>query len=232
MVAAQRCTPPRCSTQIANGPLRAGRDRIGEQHPLRLLGEQVAASVRSTVSRSSTVRIPAWRKADSAPHGAGAHAVPAGASGRPTRAMSTGAPGPILCPTCAFSSSARGLASTPCSARCDATPAVGELHIAPGNAGTAALATAHPVDVADPGSIADLAELVRPDLVVIGPEVPLVNGAADELRARGYRGVRSECGRRPNRGLQGLRQGRDGRGRRADRRRRQRDRCARTSRPR
>jgi phosphoribosylamine--glycine ligase len=64
-------------------------------------------------------------------------------------------------------------------------PNVGELHIAPGNAGTAALARTHPVDAADPQSIADLAERVRPDLVVIGPEVPLVNGAADELRSRG-----------------------------------------------
>jgi phosphoribosylamine--glycine ligase len=64
-------------------------------------------------------------------------------------------------------------------------PGVGDLHIAPGNAGTGALATAHAVDVADPVAIADLAERVRPDLVVIGPEVPLVNGAADELTARG-----------------------------------------------
>ena len=65
-------------------------------------------------------------------------------------------------------------------------PTVGELHIAPGNAGTTALATAHPVDAADPGSIADLAGRLRPDLTVIGPEVPLVNGAADELRRRGF----------------------------------------------
>jgi len=64
-------------------------------------------------------------------------------------------------------------------------PGVGELHIAPGNAGTAALATAHQVDVADPTSIADLAGRLRPDLVIVGPEVPLVNGAADELTARG-----------------------------------------------
>ncbi len=65
-------------------------------------------------------------------------------------------------------------------------PAVRALHIAPGNAGTTALATAHPVDPADPVSIADLAEQVQPDLTVIGPEVPLVNGAADELRRRGF----------------------------------------------
>lgn len=65
-------------------------------------------------------------------------------------------------------------------------PAVGDLHIAPGNAGTGLLATAHPVDAADPVAIADLADVVRPDLVIVGPEVPLVNGAADELRARGF----------------------------------------------
>ena len=65
-------------------------------------------------------------------------------------------------------------------------PGVGDLHIAPGNAGTGALATAHPVDAADPVAIADLADAVRPDLVIVGPEVPLVNGAADELRSRGF----------------------------------------------
>jgi phosphoribosylamine--glycine ligase len=64
-------------------------------------------------------------------------------------------------------------------------PAVGELHVAPGNAGTRSLAKSHPVDVTDPVAIADLAGKLSADLVVIGPEVPLVNGAADELRARG-----------------------------------------------
>jgi phosphoribosylamine---glycine ligase len=64
-------------------------------------------------------------------------------------------------------------------------PGVGDLHIAPGNAGTRALATAHPVDVTDRTAIAALASSMQPDLVVVGPEVPLVNGAADELRAAG-----------------------------------------------
>ena len=65
-------------------------------------------------------------------------------------------------------------------------PAVGDLHIAPGNAGTRVLAQTHPVDAADPASITGLAEQIRPDLVVIGPEVPLVNGAADALRVAGF----------------------------------------------
>ena len=59
-------------------------------------------------------------------------------------------------------------------------PGVDELHIAPGNAGTRDSPPCAPVDVADPTSIAALAAADRPDLVVIGPEVPLVNGAADE----------------------------------------------------
>ena len=64
-------------------------------------------------------------------------------------------------------------------------PGVTDLFVAPGNAGTAALATAHPIDVSDPGAIADLAETIGVDLVVVGPEVPLVNGASDALTARG-----------------------------------------------
>ncbi len=64
-------------------------------------------------------------------------------------------------------------------------PAVTDLQVAPGNPGAATLATAHPVDVADPVAITDLADQLTVDLVVIGPEVPLVNGAADALRARG-----------------------------------------------
>jgi phosphoribosylamine--glycine ligase len=59
------------------------------------------------------------------------------------------------------------------------------LHCAPGNAGTAAVATNHPVDLTDPTAIADLAEKLAADLVVIGPEGPLVAGAADAVRARG-----------------------------------------------
>ncbi|WP_258905304.1 phosphoribosylamine--glycine ligase [Actinokineospora sp. UTMC 2448] len=64
-------------------------------------------------------------------------------------------------------------------------PAVTALACAPGNAGTAALAEALPVDAADRAAVADLATRWSADLVVIGPEVPLVAGAADAVRAAG-----------------------------------------------
>ncbi|HEV2783635.1 MAG TPA: phosphoribosylamine--glycine ligase [Actinophytocola sp.] len=64
-------------------------------------------------------------------------------------------------------------------------PAVTALACAPGNAGTAALAESYGVDVTAPASVAALAGEWRADLVVIGPEVPLVAGAADAVRAAG-----------------------------------------------
>jgi len=57
--------------------------------------------------------------------------------------------------------------------------------VAPGNAGIAALVRCLPIDVADAGAVADLARELDVDLVVIGPEVPLMAGAANELNARG-----------------------------------------------
>ncbi|RBY80397.1 phosphoribosylamine--glycine ligase [Blastococcus sp. TF02-09] len=64
-------------------------------------------------------------------------------------------------------------------------PTVEALACAPGNAGTRALAEPHPVDVRDPEAIAALAREWRADLVVVGPEVPLVAGAADAVRDAG-----------------------------------------------
>ncbi|HEX2297165.1 MAG TPA: phosphoribosylamine--glycine ligase N-terminal domain-containing protein, partial [Pseudonocardiaceae bacterium] len=58
-------------------------------------------------------------------------------------------------------------------------PVVTALACAPGNAGTAMLADQLGVDVTDPDSVAGLAGTWSADLVVIGPEVPLVAGAAD-----------------------------------------------------
>jgi phosphoribosylamine--glycine ligase len=64
-------------------------------------------------------------------------------------------------------------------------PVVTALACAPGNAGTAALAEQLGVDVTDPAAVAKLATAWAADLVVIGPEVPLVAGAADAVRAAG-----------------------------------------------
>jgi phosphoribosylamine--glycine ligase len=64
-------------------------------------------------------------------------------------------------------------------------PAVTALACAPGNAGTAALAEQPGVDATDPAAVAALAVAWSADLVVIGPEAPLVAGAADAVRASG-----------------------------------------------
>jgi phosphoribosylamine--glycine ligase len=64
-------------------------------------------------------------------------------------------------------------------------PGVRALACGPGNAGTAALAEQQGVDVSDPAAIAAAASDWQADLVVIGPEGPLVAGAADAVRAAG-----------------------------------------------
>lgn len=64
-------------------------------------------------------------------------------------------------------------------------PQVDYLAIAPGNAGTAAVAEQHAVDISSGAEVAALAAKLSVDLVVIGPEVPLVLGVADAVRAAG-----------------------------------------------
>ena len=64
-------------------------------------------------------------------------------------------------------------------------PQVTGLAVAPGNAGTARLAEQHDVDVTSGEEVVALAREVRADMVVIGPEVPLVLGVADAVRAAG-----------------------------------------------
>jgi phosphoribosylamine--glycine ligase len=64
-------------------------------------------------------------------------------------------------------------------------PQVTGLAIAPGNAGTARLAEQHDVDITSGEDVVALARKVRADMVVIGPEVPLVLGVADAVRAAG-----------------------------------------------
>ena len=66
-----------------------------------------------------------------------------------------------------------------------ADPKVSELHCAPGNPGIASLAQVHAVSANDPVDVARLAERLAADLVVVGPEAPLVAGVADALREAG-----------------------------------------------
>lgn len=64
-------------------------------------------------------------------------------------------------------------------------PSVDALAVAPGNAGTASLADQYDVDVSSGDAVVALARKVSADLVIIGPEVPLVLGVADAVRAAG-----------------------------------------------
>jgi phosphoribosylamine--glycine ligase len=64
-------------------------------------------------------------------------------------------------------------------------PQVTEVHAAPGNPGIAAVATLHDVDPLDGEAVAALATSLAVDLVVVGPEAPLVAGVADAVRAAG-----------------------------------------------
>lgn len=65
------------------------------------------------------------------------------------------------------------------------SPALTKLVCAPGNPGTAALATNRPVAAEDPQAVTALAREERADLVVVGPELPLSRGVADALRGAG-----------------------------------------------
>ncbi|MEV3871499.1 phosphoribosylamine--glycine ligase [Streptomyces sp. NPDC049906] len=64
-------------------------------------------------------------------------------------------------------------------------PDVTSLHCAPGNAGIAEVAQLHAVDALDGAAVAALATRLEADLVVVGPEAPLVAGVADAVRAAG-----------------------------------------------
>jgi phosphoribosylamine--glycine ligase len=65
------------------------------------------------------------------------------------------------------------------------SPLLGELHAAPGNPGIAALGTCHPVRAEDGEGLLALCTGLGIDLVVVGPEAPLVAGVADVLRHAG-----------------------------------------------
>jgi phosphoribosylamine--glycine ligase len=64
---------------------------------------------------------------------------------------------------------------------------VTDLHAAPGNPGIAQLAELHSVSVDDISGMVELARRLKPDLVVVGPEAPLVAGLSDALREHGLR---------------------------------------------
>jgi phosphoribosylamine---glycine ligase len=64
-------------------------------------------------------------------------------------------------------------------------PDVTEVHAAPGNPGIAEVATVHEVDAMDGEAVAAPAREIGADLVVVGPEAPLVAGVADEVTAAG-----------------------------------------------
>ncbi|MFC9952120.1 phosphoribosylamine--glycine ligase [Streptomyces prasinus] len=64
-------------------------------------------------------------------------------------------------------------------------PGVTALHCAPGNAGIAEVAELHQVDALDGAAVSALATRLGADLVVVGPEAPLVAGVADAVRAAG-----------------------------------------------
>ena len=65
------------------------------------------------------------------------------------------------------------------------SPSAPEVIAAPGNPGIAAIARCVPVDAGDPAAVAALADDLDADVVVVGPESPLVAGAAEAVRARG-----------------------------------------------
>jgi phosphoribosylamine--glycine ligase len=65
-------------------------------------------------------------------------------------------------------------------------PLVSAVHTAPGNPGTAELGDNHVLDPTDPMAVVELAQRLGPELVVIGPEAPLIKGVGDALRRAGF----------------------------------------------
>jgi phosphoribosylamine--glycine ligase len=65
------------------------------------------------------------------------------------------------------------------------SPEVTEVHVAPGNPGVESFAVRHDIDSVDGIAVAALAIAIDADLVVIGPEAPLVEGVADRVRLTG-----------------------------------------------
>ena len=66
------------------------------------------------------------------------------------------------------------------------SPRVEKIWCAPGNGGIEAEAECLPADPADVPGLVALAERLSPNLTIVGPELPLVNGIGDAFRARGW----------------------------------------------
>jgi len=67
------------------------------------------------------------------------------------------------------------------------SPSVSDVFAAPGNPGIARLAEVLDVDAATPASAVEAARAVNADLVIVGPEAPLVAGVGDALRLEGFK---------------------------------------------
>ena len=65
------------------------------------------------------------------------------------------------------------------------SPLVNELYCAPGNAGIAEIGDCVPIDAHNIVEVADFAQTIKADLTVVGPELPMVLGIADEFHRRG-----------------------------------------------
>ena len=68
---------------------------------------------------------------------------------------------------------------------CLKSPLVEKAWAAPGNGGMAGEAECHPLDVEDPAACVSLAQQLGANFAIVGPEVPLALGAADDLREAG-----------------------------------------------
>src|SRR5271169_5084526 len=66
------------------------------------------------------------------------------------------------------------------------SPLVKKIWCAPGNGGISAEAECVAIDAGDVGAIVTFAEQVHPDLTIVGPELPLVNGLTDAFRQRNW----------------------------------------------
>src|SRR5260370_7157953 len=66
------------------------------------------------------------------------------------------------------------------------SPCVEKIWCAPGNGGIAAEAECVAIDAGDVAAIVAFAEKVHPDLTIVGPELPLVNGLTDAFRQRNW----------------------------------------------